>query len=276
MPENRPTAPGNPVRSSFGDKWRRFVDTLDRERIEEAEAFLRTLLGRSRLDGLTLLDIGCGNCLYSLAARGLGATVHSIDRDPTSIDCGIELRRRYFPGDPRWTMERGSILDARYVADLDRFDVVFSWGVLHRTGAMSDAIRNAAMLVKPGGRLVFAVHDKTLLCRPWRRIRRWYATADPQAQRRAREIYISLIRLAFSASRRDFQTYVAHYRSERGLDFDHDLHGWMGGDPHESIRPKAVINRMKNFGFDPIRSNTHGYSFGFLTTACDEYVFQRS
>jgi 2-polyprenyl-6-hydroxyphenyl methylase/3-demethylubiquinone-9 3-methyltransferase len=276
MPENRPAAVRDPVRSAFGDNWRRFAETLDRERIRKAEAFLQALLGRPRLDGLTLLEIGSGNCLYSLAARGLGATVHSFDQDPASIDCGIELRRRYFPGDPRWTMERGSILDARYVADLDRFDVVYAWGVLHRTGAMSDAIRNAAMLVKPGGRLVFAIHGETLLCRPWQRIRRWYAAADPQAQRRAREIYISLLRLAFSATRGDFQSYVAGYRSERGLDFEHDLHAWMGGSPYEAMRPNAVAKRMKNFGFESVRSHTHGYGIGFLAPACDEYVFQRT
>ena len=50
----------------------------------------------------------------------------------------------------------------------------------------------------------------------------------------------------------------------------------MGGDPYESIRPQAVIARMKNFGFEPDRSHTHGYSIGFLAPACDEYVFQRT
>jgi 2-polyprenyl-6-hydroxyphenyl methylase/3-demethylubiquinone-9 3-methyltransferase len=211
-----------------------------------------------------------------LAARGLGATVHSVDQDPDSIDCGVELRRRYFPGDPRWTIERGSILDARYVADLDRFDVVYSWGVLHHTGALAEAIRNAAMLVKPGGQLVFALLGKTLLCRPWTRIKRWYAAADPQAQRRARESYIRLLRLACKATRRDFQSHVTQYRSKRGLDFEHDLHDWMRGYPCESIRPKAVARRMANFGFEPVRTNTRGYSIGFFATECDEYVYQRA
>jgi 2-polyprenyl-6-hydroxyphenyl methylase/3-demethylubiquinone-9 3-methyltransferase len=276
MPDNRPAAVGDPDRSAFDDNWRRFVETLDHQRIKEAETSLQMLLGRSRLDGLTLLEVGSGNCLFSLAARGLGATVHSFDRDPDSVDCGVELRRRYFPGDPRWTVERGSILDARYVADLDRFDVVYSWGVLSHTGAMGEAIRNAAMLVKPGGQLVLALHGKTLLCRPWTHIKRWYAAADPQVQRRARECYIRLVRLAFKVARRDFESHVTQYRSKRGLDFEHDLHDWMRGYPFESIRPKAVDKRMANFGFEPVRTNTRGYSIGLFATECDEYVYQRA
>ena len=69
------------------------------------------------LQGLRFLDAGSGSGLFSLAARRLGATVHSFDYDPQSVACTAELKRRYFPGDERWTIEGASVLDAAYLAE---------------------------------------------------------------------------------------------------------------------------------------------------------------
>ena len=75
------------------------------------------------------MDVGSGSGLFSLAARGLGATVHSFDYDAGSVACTKVLRERYFAGDSHWTVESGSALDLTYLAGLGRFDVVYSWGV---------------------------------------------------------------------------------------------------------------------------------------------------
>ena len=84
-------------------------------------------------------------------ARRLGATVTSFDYDPQSVACTRELRRRYFPDDAAWTVTEGSVLDRAFVDGLGTFDIVYSWGVLHHTGAMWDAIGLAAERVAPGG-----------------------------------------------------------------------------------------------------------------------------
>ena len=138
-------------RFEFGANWARFLTTLNDERIAEAERSLVRWLGRERLDGLTFLDAGSGSGLFSLAARRLGATVTSFDYDPQSVACTSTLRERYFAGDPDWTVQRGSVLDPAFLAGLGTFDIVYSWGVLHHTGAMWDAIANTAQRVAPGG-----------------------------------------------------------------------------------------------------------------------------
>ena len=78
--------------------------------------------------GLRFLDIGCGSGLFSLAARKLGASVHSLDYDPNSVGCAMELRQRYFQGDrdPDWVIEQGSALDRDYIKSLGEFDIVYS------------------------------------------------------------------------------------------------------------------------------------------------------
>src|SRR6266702_4203966 len=91
-------------RFAFGRNWQRFLSRLDDERIAEAERSLVAVLGD--VSGKRFLDVGCGSGLFSLCARRLGAMVHSFDFDRDAVSCAEELRARYFPGDPSWTMER--------------------------------------------------------------------------------------------------------------------------------------------------------------------------
>ena len=136
-------------RFAFGKNWQRFLRQLNEERIGNAEQSLRTMLKCNDLAGRSFLDVGCGSGLFSLAARRLGATVRSFDYDEHSVACCQELKRRYFPNDGAWTIERGSILDLEYVGSLPTFDVVYSWGVLHHTGDMWRAMGRVDGLVAP-------------------------------------------------------------------------------------------------------------------------------
>src|SRR4029079_19016392 len=109
------------------------------------------------------------------AAKRLGARVHSFDYDPASVACTTELRSRYYSGDPEWRIERGSALDAGYIRSLGKFDTVYSWGVLHHTGAMWSALDNAQIPVRVGGRLFVAIYNDTgSQSARWKSIKRTY------------------------------------------------------------------------------------------------------
>jgi 2-polyprenyl-6-hydroxyphenyl methylase/3-demethylubiquinone-9 3-methyltransferase len=105
--------------------------------------------------GKSFLDIGSGSGLFSLAARRLGAKVHSFDYDPQSVSCTKELKQRYFPNDSDWTIGQGSVLDVDYIKSLGKFDIVYSWGVLHHTGALWQALDNASLPVVDRGTLIY-------------------------------------------------------------------------------------------------------------------------
>src|SRR3982751_2154040 len=151
----------NGERFEFGKNWTAFLAVLDEERIAKAEESLKNMLEVEDLDGKTFLDIGSGSGLFSLAARRLGAKVHSFDFDSNSFACTQELRNRYFPNDPNWRVEQGSALDADYLATLGEFDVVYSWGVLHHTGEMWRALKNAVIPTRTGGKLFIAIYNDT-------------------------------------------------------------------------------------------------------------------
>ena len=137
-------------RFSFGRNWASFLKRLNQARIAEAEKNLIEFLGEKTLAGRAFLDVGSGSGLSSLAARRLGATVTSFDYDSQSVACTEELRRRYMPDDPFWIIEQGSVLDTQYLAGLGQFDIIYSWGVLHHTGAMWQAMGNLKPMVKHG------------------------------------------------------------------------------------------------------------------------------
>ena len=132
----------------FGRNWRRYISTyLDADRERVAAESLRDLVGD--LDQKSFLDVGCGSGLFSMCAYRAGAVnVVSIDVDPDAVTATRELQTRA-DAPPNWRVLHQSILAPDILAELEPADVVYSWGVLHHTGDMYTAIRNAADLVKP-------------------------------------------------------------------------------------------------------------------------------
>src|ERR1700737_1146844 len=112
-------------RFEFGKNWAKFLELLNEDRIAAAVRSLQKMLGVETLAGKRFLDAGSGSGLFSLSARKLGAEVYSFDFDPHSVACPRELRTRFFPDDPAWTVDEASVLDTSYLARLGEFDVVY-------------------------------------------------------------------------------------------------------------------------------------------------------
>jgi len=264
---------------AFGKNWAEFSEKVDEARIDKAEHGLRRLIEEKEITGRSFLDIGCGSGLHSLSALRLGAKrVLALDIDADSVATTRAMLERHALSQNQrqtWQVEEKSVFDILPEKD-GRFDVVYSWGVLHHTGDLARALDCAAACVASGGLFCFALYRRTWLDWFWRLEKRWYAKAKPEAQARARRCYVVLHR--FLVGRKRHERYVKD-NHDRGMDFYHDVHDWMGGWPYESISPKEVERHMRALGFEAVRQ----YIFkgrlirhiGLLGSGNDEYVYRR-
>ncbi len=264
----------NEARFAFGKNWKRLLPQIDGDRIATAEASLRGLLERDRLEGIRFLDVGSGSGLFSLAARRLGATVTSFDYDRDSVECTSTLRRVHFPDDPTWRVLQGSVLDASFMESLEVHDVVYAWGVLHHTGAMWEAIDQATQRVSSGGRLVLALYnDQGAWSRRWAWVK-WAFNSHPVAQAGVLAAFLPYFAAQGAvvdvlARKSPFRRY-REYRRERGMSLLVDWVDWLGGYPFEVAKPEEVVDFLLKRGLRLRRLRTVSGEEG-----CNEFVFER-
>jgi 2-polyprenyl-3-methyl-5-hydroxy-6-metoxy-1,4-benzoquinol methylase len=265
------------ARFEFGKNWARFLADLNDRRIARAEESLREMLAVTDLRGKAFLDIGSGSGLFSLAARRLGARVHSLDYDPHSVACARELRGRYFAGDQEWTIEEGSALDADYLKSLGSFDVVYSWGVLHHTGEMWRALENAQLPVKVGGKLFIAIYnDMGSKSRRWKWIKKTYnelprflkipfalAVMAPEEMK-------AMLRSLVLLNPAEYLHRWTRYDANRGMSRWRDIIDWVGGYPYEFAKPEEIVDFYRAREFTLTKIKCGGVGLG-----CNEFVFVR-
>ncbi len=246
---------------SFGSNWSSFSRLITDDTLTRAMDSIRELLGRDRLDGETIVDIGCGSGLFSQAFLRLGAArVTALDADPLCVQL-TERRCASEPGS-RLQVLHASILDASLGSRLERSSIGYAWGSLHHTGSMWSALERASTLVEPGGVLVAALYNRHWTSAGWRVVKRCYGSGPEWLRSFLVSGYAGAAELADRAHARAATP-------QRGMDRLHDIRDWLGGWPYEYASANEVARFAAERGWPltklvPCRGRT----------GCNQFVFQ--
>jgi len=260
----------------FGKNWDEFSRyALTDARISQARRDFISLTDGIPLEGSSFLDIGFGQGLSLMVAASLGAKAAGCD---INEKCGEVLRRNrsFFPELEGRTIpfSIGSILDESFVRALPGlvpdtvggFDIVHSWGVLHHTGKMLQAIRTAASLVRPGGHLVLALYNRHWTSPAWHMIKFLYCSS-PKIGRSL--MVLALYPVIWIA--KYLVTGCSPSQTSRGMDFFYDVIDWVGGYPYEYASIAEITCIVKPLGFESVRTIP-----ARVPTGCNQFIFRKN
>jgi 2-polyprenyl-6-hydroxyphenyl methylase/3-demethylubiquinone-9 3-methyltransferase len=249
---------------SFGENWLKYSRLLDDTRVRDAELSIQRLLGRERLDGWSVLDVGCGSGLFSIAAARLGARrILAIDRDEYSVAAARQNVERFLDGERRQAVEIRSadILKPEFGAE--RFDLVYAWGSLHHTGSMWSAIENASAACGDGSYFAVAIYNTTWFSPAWLRIKKAY-NLSPSPVRFAMAAVLASARVIIRAVQ-----LKPPFSTGRAMNVWYDAIDWLGGLPYEYATAEEVS------AFMSARGSRLERKIPTRRSGCNEFVFQR-
>ena len=236
---------------SFGANWQKYLRGLNSRRVADARASLHHLTGLTTFEGRRFIDVGCGSGVFSLCAHRLGAaSIVSIDVDPNSVHC-VRLLHKRSGGPAHWQIRHGSVLDQDFLRYVQPADIVYSWGVLHHTGAMWQAIEQAMSLVLPGGMLCLALYNYPRNPQRHMQLKRLYNRLPRPARPALAAAYAAArLRTVTFEQHRNPLTYVRTYAAQsRGMSFWRDVEDWLGGLPCEFAAQDEIAAFAQSRGF---------------------------
>lgn len=261
------------VRFKFGKNWDNYLDNLNDFQINYSVRSLSKMLPKVDYKGKSFLDVGCGSGLSSLSAIKLGFKVTSFDYDKISVETTKRLKELYYKNEI-WPISQGSILDEEYLSQLGKFDLVYSWGVLHHTGEMYNSFSNIIKLVKENGLLFIAIYnDQGFRSIMWRKIKYFYSKYKVVRPLLniffliyfwGPKILVDFLKLKPLKSWND-------YKKRRGMSPYFDVIDWIGGYPFEVAKPDQVIDYFSEKNFQLIKLKTCGGKLG-----CNEFIFKKN
>jgi ubiquinone/menaquinone biosynthesis C-methylase UbiE len=227
---------------SFGFNWLDFVKTrMSEDIISMHMNNLNELYDQIGipLQGKSLFDIGCGSGLSSLSFARLGCTkITSMDIDPFSVQATQYTKNNFWKGpNIDWTVHHRSILDENFLVPDNSFDVVYSWGVLHHTGDMWNAIRNSVRAVKPGGLFHVALYRSGTKFPKSLEEKYRFKLADKETK----------IQMLYDRAGQK----IFNVKKGRGMNKFHDALDWLGGLPYDVADPEVLFGWLRDkYGFE--------------------------
>ena len=116
------------VTFSFGENWEDYLNSVAEDEIEEAKEDIQKWLSNEEVNDKSILDIGSGSGIHSLAFQLLGAKeILSVDYDIASVRATSYIRDN-FGREQNWSVEQASILDDILLKNIKINSILFISG----------------------------------------------------------------------------------------------------------------------------------------------------
>lgn len=184
-------------------------------------------IDRGWFAGKRALDAGCGQGRWSRALLEMGADVTAIDYS----EAGLARTRELCGGYPRLRTRQVDLLSIPKDLATQRFDLVYSFGVLHHTGDTWRALDNVARLVADDGALVLYLYGST----SW----------EPAERAQIERVREELAALSFDAK-------IAELRRRYPGQDPHQLFDLLSPVINDRVSFDDVSARLQELGFDSI------------------------
>lgn len=175
--EQEPCGTDRAVVGDLPARTREWFEEVERFRYE-VEPFIHSVAQFTRHRGKSLLEVGVGAGTDHLQWARAGCDCHGVDLTDAAIETTRERLALYGLGSDLRRMDAESL-----PFESDRFDVVYSWGVIHHSAHPERIIAEIHRVLKPGGQFIgmmygrhsvialrFWIRHALLKGRPWRSV----------------------------------------------------------------------------------------------------------
>jgi len=261
-------ASGDDISFSFGENWLNLIDSLDQDTLDSAAADIKDWIDVSWIKNKNVIDIGSGSGLSSLSFKQAGCgDLTSIDVDPSSVSATLKLAQSHPVFIDSWNIQEASILNDPLIESLPKYDLVYSWGVLHHTGQMWRAIDNAAKLCKSGGLIWLSIYTGGHKYREDLELKQAFNAADVDEKKQM--IQAEILKEQMHLEQMGSNPEDWNRKKERGMNVYNDIVDWLGGLPYEVARVSEMLVFFQQKRFVPLRVLEDG------PRACSIYLFKK-
>ena len=170
---------------------------------------------------------------------------------------------------------QGSALDSEFLDQLGRYNIVYSWGLLHHTGKMWAAIDNCIYLVNDDGIFFIAIYnDQGIKSHFWWMVK-WLYNRLPRFLRKPFAytagffvIFLMLLKHTIKLKLMVILGSNFDYKQSRGMSMLSDIDDWYGGFPYEFSTYEYLVDYVQSEGFE-LQNGKKASSLG-----CHELVFE--
>lgn len=255
---------------SFWKNWKNFLESLNDEKIEIAKkSLLDFLWWIENIKWKTFIDVWCWSGLFSLSAYLLWAKeVVSIDIDENSVWCVKYLREKQLNPD-NWKIITWSALDKTFIDSLWKYDIVYSWWVLHHTWNMYKAFDNVINLIDEKWVFFLAIYNKFITAKIRWYIKYFYNKTPNSFKFIWVAFHYIYVTLMYLVQGKLIFTEMKNY-TWRGMNFHTDVIDWLGWFPYEYMTTKEAIEYFNKFWLKFIKIKEANWP------ACWEILFQKN